>query len=215
MLWAVQELDTALTQLEHQREHLPERAATRAAMAEVAVMEKDLAGLDARRQVIADAQAALDRSLRELDLRSADLAAKLPRTMVVREAEALMAEQQTVAARRNGIEDEGLALLEEDDELDASVGRSRVALEAAQDRLATASDALARAEAALQVQKTALVERRAETAAPVPEELLARYDAPARRPRGRGGGPPGRRPVRRLPFGPGPGRVGAHPFCTP
>ena len=176
MLWAVQELDTALTQLEHQREHLPERAATRAAMAEVAVMEKDLAGLDARRQVIADAQAALDRSLRELDLRSADLAAKLPRTMVVREAEALMAEQQTVAARRNGIEDEGLALLEEDDELDDSVGRSRVALEAAQDRLATASDALARAEAALQVQKTALVERRAETAAPVPEELLARYD---------------------------------------
>ena len=47
---------------------------------------------------------------------------------------------------------------------------------AAQERLATASDALARAEAALQVQKTALVERRAETAAPVPEELLARYD---------------------------------------
>ena len=78
-----------------------------------------------RRQAIADAQTGLERSLRELDARAADLAAKLPRTMVVREAEALMAEQQTVRDRVSAVADEELVLLEEDEALDGEESSHR------------------------------------------------------------------------------------------
>jgi hypothetical protein len=174
-LLAVQDLDTALTPLQHPRDHLPERTARADARAALAVAAAALDDVASRRQVIADAQAKLERSLRELDARHADLAAKLPRTMVVREAEALMAEQQSVAARRSSVEDEELALLEEDEGLDGDEAGGRQALEAAQERVRSADDALAKVEAVIDEQEAELRQRREATAADVPGELLERY----------------------------------------
>lgn len=174
-LLTVQDLDTALTQLQHHRDHLPERTARADARAALAVAAAALDDVASRRQVIADAQAKLERSLRELDARHADLAAKLPRTMVVREAEALMAEQQSVAARRSSVEDEELALLEEDEGLDGDEAGGRQALEAAQERVRSADDALAKVEAVIDEQEAELRQRREATAADVPGELLERY----------------------------------------
>ena len=174
-LLAVQDLDTALTQLQHHRAHLPERAARADALAAVAAATATLDSVATRRQVIADGQAKLERSLRELDARYADLAAKLPRTMVVREAEALMAEQQSVAARRSSVEDEELALLEEDEGLDGEEAGGRQAFAAAEERVRSADGALAEVEAVLDEQEAELRQRREATAADVPEELLKRY----------------------------------------
>ena len=159
-LLAVQDLDTALTQLQHHRAHLPERAARADALAAVAAATATLDAVATRRQVIADGQARLERSLRELDARYADLAAKLPRTMVVREAEALMAEQQSVAARRSSVEDEELALLEEDEGLDGEEAGGRQALAAAEERVRSADGALAEVEAVLDEQEAELRQRR-------------------------------------------------------
>ena len=174
-LLAVQELDTALTQLAHHRAHLPERVARDQAAAAVTAATAALDELALRRQAIADAQLTLERSLRELDLRHADLASKLTRTMVVREAEALMAEQQTVAARRSSVEDEELALLEEDEGLDAEEAEDRQALSGAEERIRATGEALAAAEAVLDGQEAELRQRRDAAAADVPDELLRRY----------------------------------------
>jgi predicted nucleic acid-binding Zn-ribbon protein len=174
-LLAVQDLDTALTQLQHHRAHLPERAARADALAAVAAATATLDEVATRRQVLADGQSRLERSLRELDARYADLAAKLPRTMVVREAEALMAEQHSVAARRSSVEDEELALLEEDEGLDGEEAGGRQTLLAAQERVRSADGALAEVEAVLDEQEAELRQRREATSADVPEELLKRY----------------------------------------
>jgi predicted nucleic acid-binding Zn-ribbon protein len=175
-LLAVQELDTILSQLQHQRAHLPERVAAASARAASSAATAALAELTGRREAIATSQTALERSLRELDARYADLAAKLPRTMVVREAEALMSEQQVVATRRSGVEDEELALLEEDEALDGEEALLRAEIDRTEKELAVAGDALKAAEAVLDEQEAELRRRRDEAAAPVPEELLARYE---------------------------------------
>jgi len=174
-LLAVQEMDTALTQLAHHRAHLPERIARDEARAAVTAATAALDELALRRQAIADAQLTLERSLRELDVRHADLATKLTRTMVVREAEALIAEQQTVATRRSSVEDEELALLEEDEGLDAEEAEDRQALAGAEERIRTTGEALAAAEAVLDGQEADLRQRRDAAAAEVPDELLQRY----------------------------------------
>jgi hypothetical protein len=175
-LLTVQDLDTALTQLQHQRAHLPERAAWASGRAEVAAATAALADLAARRQAIAGSQTALERSLRELDARYADLAAKLPRTTVVREAEALMAEQQVVAARRSGVEDEELALLEEDDVLDGEETVARAELARAEEALALSTEHLKAADAVLDEQEADLRRRRQEAVDPLPEALVTRYE---------------------------------------
>jgi predicted nucleic acid-binding Zn-ribbon protein len=175
-LLALQDIDTAITQLLHQRAHLPERAAEATERGAVDATNKKLALVADRRQAIADAQTGLERSLRELDARAADLAAKLPRTTVVREAEALIAEQQMVRQRVSGIEDEELGLLEEDEALDVEDSAHRGELAAAEERLAQAVEARERAEAVVDAE---LAQRRAEReqeAAPLPAELLGRYD---------------------------------------
>ena len=175
-LLALQDLDTAITQLVHQRAHLPERAAEATERAAVEAINKKLALVAERRQAIAEAQTGLERSLRELDARAADLAAKLPRTMVVREAEALMAEQQTVRNRVSAVADEELVLLEEDEALDNEESSHRSELSAVEERLTAAVDARERAEAVVDAE---LAERRAERdreAEPLPADLLARYD---------------------------------------
>jgi len=174
-LLAVQELDTALTQLAHSRGHLPERVARDEAQAAVTAATVGLDDLALRRQAIADAQVALERSLRELDVRHADLATKLTRTMVVREAEALIAEQQSVAARRSSVEDEELGLLEEDEGLDDEEAGDRQALAGAVERARTAGEALAATEAVLDEQEAQLRQRRDAAAVDVPEDLLSRY----------------------------------------
>jgi uncharacterized protein len=175
-LLALQDIDTAITQLLHQRAHLPERAAEATERGAVETARTKMALVAERRQALADAQTGLERSLRELDARATDLAAKLPRTTVVREAEALMAEQRTVRQQVSAIEDEELVLLEEDEALDAEDAVHRTDLAAAEERLARAVEARERAEAVVDAE---LAERRAERereAAPLPADLLERYD---------------------------------------
>jgi predicted nucleic acid-binding Zn-ribbon protein len=175
-LLAVQDLDTAISQLRHQRDHLPERAAAAAVQARVDAEHTALAEVARRRRALADAQEQLERTIRDLDARYADLAAKLPRTMVVREAEALLAEQRAVGTRRSGVEDEELALLEEDEALDTDEQRHRTELAEAEEALADAQATLEAAEAVLHGEEEELQRRRAEAVEPVPAELLARYE---------------------------------------
>jgi predicted nucleic acid-binding Zn-ribbon protein len=175
-LLALQQLDTAIDQLLHQRANLPERAALAAVEADRAEVQRALAGVAARRTSLADQQNALERRLRELDARFADLAAKLPRTMVVREAEALMAEQRSVRERRSDVEDQELTLLEEDDGLDGEEAVHQARLGELDASGATASARLSAAEAAVDDQLADLRRRRDEVAATVPDELQARYD---------------------------------------
>jgi uncharacterized protein len=175
-LLAVQHLDTAMDQSRHQRANLPERAALASAEAERRSVLGALADLAARRQDLAGRQAGLERTIRDLDARSDDLAARLPRTMVVREAEALIAEQRSVRQRRSDVEDDELALLEEDDSLDVEEAVHRAQLAEIDASVSASREALAAAETVLDAQVADLSARRAAAVATVPPDLLTRYD---------------------------------------
>ena len=122
-------------------------------------------------------EAKLERSLRELDARTADLAGRLQRTMVVREAEALMVEQRSTQARRTEVEDEELALLEEEETLDAEGVEQETELAGTQATVEAATAALVAAEAVLAEQGDDLARRRNAAASTLPADLLARYEA--------------------------------------
>ena len=88
-----------------------------------------------------------------------------------------MAEQRVVASRRSTVEDEELALLEEDEGLDAEEATLRATLAKQEDELKVADEALAAVEVVLDEQEARLREQRAEAAAPAPPAMLARYDS--------------------------------------
>lgn len=131
-LLALQRLDTAIEQAVHARDRLPERLEARAAEADVTAL------VDSRRRVEGlqqEAQNELDRIEGESDEigRSRERLDKQLKTILSpREAEAIQHEMQTLAARRNELDDRGLELLEAssvaDEELaqiDASLVRAR------------------------------------------------------------------------------------------
>ncbi len=131
-LLALQRLDTAIEQAVHARDRLPERLGARAAEADVTAL------VDTRRRVEGlqqEAQNELDRIEGESDEigRSRERLDKQLKTILSpREAEAIQHEMQTLAARRNELDDRGLELLEAssvaDEELaqiDASLVRAR------------------------------------------------------------------------------------------
>jgi predicted nucleic acid-binding Zn-ribbon protein len=176
-LLAVQQLDTAMDQARHQHANLPERAALAGAEGRQRRIQGALAEVARRRQDLADREARLERMIRELDARSDDLAARLPRTMVVREAEALIAEQRSIRQRRSDVEDDELTLLEEEDNLDSEEAGQRADLAEAEASVGAGREALAAAEATIDAQLADLDARRGAAAEPVPRELLARYEA--------------------------------------
>ena len=137
-LLALQQLDTAIEQAVHARDRLPARLEARSAEADVTAL------VDARRRVEGlqqEAHTELDRIESESDEigRTRERLEKQLKTILSpREAEAIQHEMQTLAARRNELDDRGLELLEAssaaDEELaqiDASLARTREVAEAA------------------------------------------------------------------------------------
>src|SRR5262249_44903204 len=157
--------------------NLPERSARNAAVARRSSTQEALDDISTRRAALGEAEAELERSLRELDARSSDLAGRLQRTMVVREAEALMAEQRSTQARRSEVGGEGLALLEEEETRDVEREAREGELGGATAAVDTATAALIAAEAVVDEQGDELGRRREEAAASLPADLLARYEA--------------------------------------
>lgn len=177
LLLEVQEHDTAVDQLTHRREHLPERTAL--AEHEAAVAEV-LAVREAQEQRVGE----LGRSLKRLQDEVASLeqrVAEVGRLMhsgavtVPRELQALQHEQESLRRRQDHLETEELEIMEELDPLNEEVaaGGERLAAMAADgEKLA---QALADAEAGVEEELTRLVDERAAVAASVPAELLETY----------------------------------------
>lgn len=175
-LLAIQDLDTLADQLAVRRRSLPERAAANAVEARVVELEAAIAGRDATRREVLVEQQRLEADLAVADARHADLSAKLKSIFVPREAEAVMAEQRTLAAKRSELEDEILermGAIAELDDLDAA--DAKAIGELAGD-VTAARDALAVAEQAVDDELATVAARRAETVPMVPEALLARYE---------------------------------------
>lgn len=177
-LLAIQEQDTAVDQLVHRRDHLPERAALAEHENRVSAVETERSGREERRADLSATITRLQADVAALEARIAEVT----RTMhsgavtVPRELQALQHEQESLRRRQDHLETEELEVMEELDPLTeevADLDGQLAALGAEGEQLA---DALLQAEVDLEEELTAVSGRRAAAAAGVDAELLATYE---------------------------------------
>ncbi len=174
----VQSHDTLLDQLHHRADTLPERAELRAVeqrraalaaeLAQVQAQVDDLAGrqrqLEERIAAAAERRHAIEQRMRSGDVPSA------------RDLQAMDHEVQQLGARQSQFEEEEMALLEEEEPLDALLAghqAAAAALDADGERLRAA---VAVAEQEIEATIAAEEALRAESAAGLPGDLAARYE---------------------------------------
>lgn len=177
-LLAIQEQDTAIDQLVHRRDHLPERAALAAHEEQVAGVEAERSNREQRREELAGTIARLQGDVGALEARIAEVT----RTMhsgavtVPRELQALQHEQESLRRRQDHLETEELEIMEELDPLTEEVA----GLDGRLAELATdgerRGEALLEAEVDLEEQLTTATGRRAVAAEDVDAEQLATYE---------------------------------------
>lgn len=177
LLLEVQDLDTAIAQLHHRRQHLVER--------------QQLEALEnRRRQLVASEQAASGR-LEELAQRQTALedqidAANARQSVVeqrmyqagtpARELEAMEGELTHLAQRRRDLEDQELEIMEAQEPLEHEVVPLRANLSEAEHRASTVRASLAAAEAAIDQELATVTQRRQARATGLPPALAQRYE---------------------------------------
>jgi predicted nucleic acid-binding Zn-ribbon protein len=176
-LLLLQDLDLLADQLAVRRRNLPERAALATLDAQMAELQAAVAARDTTRRAVVTEPERLEAELAGADARDGDLSAKLKTIFVPREAEALMAEQRTLAGRRAELEDQILDRMGQVVDLDDQDATTAKAADELEAERVGAREALAAAEREVDQQLAELAARRVDVVPTVPEALLTRYEA--------------------------------------
>lgn len=177
-LLAVQEHDTALDQLRHQSETLPERASLDAVMGELAGLEREASEVQGERQRLARDQQRIEDEVTTLNEKAAQSDKVLYGGTISnpRELQALQDEIGSLKRRISRLEDDELELMEATEPLDARLavltGQRGDLDEKAGQLRATIAEAEADIGAQIEVQQS----ERARVSAEVDPSLLAEYD---------------------------------------
>jgi predicted nucleic acid-binding Zn-ribbon protein len=178
-LLAVQDLDTAIAQLQHRRDTMDERRQLSEVEGAMAALGKESADLGERRQGLQGRQAELEEQIGGLTARRQALEARMyaDRNSAARDLQAMDAEIHHLTERRAELEEAELAVMEEQEPVDADLARladQRAQLESAADSLRSA---VAATDTVVAAELSALETSRALEAARVPADLLERYEA--------------------------------------
>jgi predicted nucleic acid-binding Zn-ribbon protein len=174
----VQDHDTTLDQLRHRIEALPERAILRDVGKRRAVIEGELADI----QASVDDLAARQRKLEERIAAAATRRHQIEQRMLTgevtasRDLQAMDTEVHQLSSRQEHFEEEELALLEEEEPLDVVLAESRTALEALAAEAVRLTSAVAEAETDIRATIASEQELRDECASALPIDLAERYE---------------------------------------
>jgi predicted nucleic acid-binding Zn-ribbon protein len=175
-LLELQRVDSTTDQLAYRRGNLPERAAAETAEAELSRVRRQVADMIARQRELNEAIEAAEQSSAELTRRRERLQGQLRTVTSPREAEALTHELDTLAARRDELDDAELANLEEQSRVvDDLAASHRVEVDLAATAEAGAAE-LAAAEAAIDEQTAKLTVERGDAATRLDPGMLAEYE---------------------------------------
>lgn len=178
VLLRVQDLDTAISQLQHRGAMLAERQELDAVEATLATLAARVADLGTQRQALLARQAELEEQIGGLTARRKALEDRMyaDRGSASRDLQAMDGEIHHLAQRRAEIEEVELAVMEEQEPIDADLARladERSQLEAAAASLRTAAAA---AEAVVDTEIATLESSRGVEAARLPTDLGDRYE---------------------------------------
>ena len=175
-LLELQHLDTTADQLAHRRRSTPERVAAQEAAAALEEHRRRRAVAADREEELELAIDGLERDGEQLTAQRARLEAQLKTVAAPREADALMHELAAVAERRDALDDQELASLEEQSQLAEEVAALDVQLPAEEASARAAGAALAAFEAEIDGELAAIAAARDELAARIGAATMGRYD---------------------------------------
>ena len=178
VLLEVQDLDTALGQLHHRREVLPERLALRAAEQERAQVVAALNAVAARRQDLGGRLAELEAQATSLSGRHKSLEDHMytDRGTASRDLQAMSAEARHLTERQREVEDQELELMEELEPVDAELAGLEARRAELEGAFVGLRSALVDAEAAIDHRVAELEPARAAAAATLPPDLAELYE---------------------------------------
>ncbi|MGD0881661.1 MAG: C4-type zinc ribbon domain-containing protein [Acidimicrobiales bacterium] len=177
-LLRVQEFDTALDQLRHRIEALPERAALADVQSRRAAVAVAMAELQAQVDDLAGRQASLEERIAASAGRRRDLEERMRSGAVsaARDLQAMDHEVGQLADRQRSLEDEEILLMEEEEPLDVALAEQQelsAALDAEAARLRTI---VSESEVEIRATIAAVEVDRAECATGLPADLAERYE---------------------------------------
>jgi uncharacterized protein len=177
-LLQVQGYDTELDQLRHRIEALPERAALHDVRARQAVLLGEMGEVQAQVDSLAGRQAALEERIAESARRRHDLEERMRSGGVTaaRDLQAMDHEVGQLTERQRALEDEEIALMEEEEPLDAALAGQRSEARELAAEEARLAGAVAESEAELRTSIGAVEAERAACAAGLPDDLAERYE---------------------------------------
>jgi predicted nucleic acid-binding Zn-ribbon protein len=175
-LLELQRIDTTTDQLVHRRAQLPERTASAEADTRRRENRTRRAQAMSRREELELSIGALERDGAALGAQRTRLEGQLRTVAAPREAEALMHELETIAHHRDELDDQELAYLEEQSELDDEAVRLEGAFPDVDAAASAARTALDVAEATIAQELGTLASGRADLVARLDAGLLERYE---------------------------------------
>jgi len=178
-LLGVQDLDTAITQLRHRRDTMEEKRQLSEVEGAMARLAGESAALGARRQELQARQADLEEQIGGLTSRRQALEERMyaDRNSAARDLQAMDDEIRHLTDRRAEIEEVELAVMEEQEPVDADLARladERTQLESAAESLRAA---VAAADSVLAAELSTLEASRSLEASRLPGDLFDRYEA--------------------------------------
>jgi hypothetical protein len=177
-LLALQGRDTAIDQLRHRARSLPEREALRDVSARLKERESALGGVAEQVEELAARQRLLEEQIGATRDRRHELERRM-RTGTgysTRDLQAMDHEINQLADRQAGLEDDELALLEEEEPLDSVLAEQASSVDGLVQERARLEVAIAESEAAIAAEIETQQSARAELAAGLPVDLLTRYE---------------------------------------
>jgi len=176
-LMEVQEHDTALDQLRHRIDALPERAELTAIATRLASLAATTAEVQARVDDLSGSQRSLEQQIASTAKRRHEIEGRMESGQVAsRDLQAMDHEVHSLAARTAQLEEDELVLMEEQEPLDAVLAEHAATREALSAEVGRLEAAIAEAVSGLEASIAEVAARRVEVAARLPEELSGRYE---------------------------------------
>jgi predicted nucleic acid-binding Zn-ribbon protein len=174
----LQDHDTAIDQLRHRRETMPERAALAARTRELDGHAAELTDVQGKLTELARAQKRIEDDVAAIDAKSATETKKLNSGSITapREIQALSAEIDALGRRKRALEDDEIELMEQAEPLGVDAERlaaQRAEASADAERL---GGIIAQQEAEIDAELAKVAAERAAAVAAVPADLLAQYE---------------------------------------
>jgi uncharacterized protein len=178
-LLSVQEHDTVLDQLRHRIETLPERAALAEVVRRRAELDRSAREVQVQVDELAGRQRALENQIAAAAGRRHEIETRMQSGEISasRDLQAMDHEVHQLIQRQAQLEEEELALLEEEDPLDSQLDEDRTSMAGLADEADRLVAAITDAEAEIRVSIAAEEELRSALASGLPEELAQRYES--------------------------------------